>query len=112
MTTYTDAPWYDMYMDIEYKLEETTTHLNFFEARDSILQSYATPVGEWGFRLALIALACCHRVCRVQPGQNAPQGAAGFGRTAPPPCSAVPRARRRRPRPGCGRCTRCSPSRP
>ena len=28
MTTYTDAPWYDMYMDIEYKLEETTTHLN------------------------------------------------------------------------------------
>ena len=58
MTTYTDAPWYDMYMDIEYKLEETTTHLNFFEAKDSILQSYATPVGEWGLRLALVALVC------------------------------------------------------
>ena len=58
MTTYTDAPWYDMYMDIEYKLEETTTHLHFFEAKDSILQSYATPVGEWGLRLALIALVC------------------------------------------------------
>ena len=58
MTTYTDAPWYDMYMDIEYKLEETTTHLHFFEAKDSILQSYATPVGEWGLRLALITLVC------------------------------------------------------
>lgn len=69
MTTYTDAPWYDMYMDIEYKLEETTTHLNFLEAKDSILQSYATPVGEWGFRLALIALVCVIAYvvfCRVQ----------------------------------------------
>ena len=58
MTTFTDAPWYPMYMDIEYKLEETTTHLNFFEAADSILMSYATPVGLWGLRLAVIALAC------------------------------------------------------
>lgn len=57
MTTYTGAPWYDMYMDIEYKLEETTTHLDFWAAKDSILQAYATPVGEWGFRLGLIALA-------------------------------------------------------
>lgn len=56
MTTYTDAPWYDMYMEIEYKLEETTTHLNFFEARDAILQSYSTSIGIWGLRLALIAL--------------------------------------------------------
>ena len=56
MTTFTDAPWYDMYMDIEYKLDETTTHLNFFEAKDSILVSYATPIGEWAFRLCLIVL--------------------------------------------------------
>lgn len=56
MTTYTDAPWYDMYMDIEYKLEETTTHLNFLQAKDSILQSYSTSIGDWGLRLALIAL--------------------------------------------------------
>ena len=56
MTTFTDAPWYDMYMDIEYKLDETTTHLNFFEAKDSILVSYATPIGEWAFRLSLIVL--------------------------------------------------------
>ena len=55
MTTFTDAPWYDMYMDIEYKLDETTTHLNFFEAKDSILMGYATPIGTWGWRLALIA---------------------------------------------------------
>jgi len=58
MTTYTHAPWYDMYMDIEYKLEETTTHLNFFEAADSILMAYATPIGMWGLRLAVIALVC------------------------------------------------------
>ena len=57
MTTFTDAPWYDMYMDIEYKLDETTTHLNFFEAKDSILMGYATPIGTWGWRLALIAMA-------------------------------------------------------
>lgn len=57
MTTFTDAPWYNMYMDIEYKLDETTTHLNFFEAKDSILMGYATPIGTWAFRLSLIALA-------------------------------------------------------
>lgn len=56
MTTFTDAPWYDMYMDIEYKLDETTTSLNFFEASDSILMSYATPIGVWALRLALVAL--------------------------------------------------------
>ena len=55
MTTYTDAPWYAMYMDMEYKLDETTTHLNFFQAKDDILLSYATPLGIWGFRLALVA---------------------------------------------------------
>ncbi len=56
MTTYTGAPWYDSYMAIEYKLEETTTHLNFWQAKDSILLSYASPVGEWGFRLGFAAL--------------------------------------------------------
>lgn len=56
MTTYTEAPWYDLYMDIEYKLEETTTHLNFWEARDSILLGYATPIGSWGFWLSLLAV--------------------------------------------------------
>ena len=79
MTTYTDAPWYDMYMDIEYKLEETTTHLNFFEAKDSILQSYATPVGEWGLRLALVALVCVIAYAVFSRVQDAPQGAAGTG---------------------------------
>lgn len=59
MTTFTQAPWYDMYMDIEYKLEETTTHLNFFQASDSILMGYATPIGTWAFRLTLLALAGC-----------------------------------------------------
>lgn len=77
MTTYTDAPWYDMYMDIEYKLEETTTHLHFFEAKDSILQSYATPVGEWGASAGADRAGVRDRVCLGQPGQDAPQGAAG-----------------------------------
>lgn len=58
MTTFTDAPWYDMYMDMEYKLEETTTHLNFFEDLDAIIMGYASPAGTWGLRAALIALVC------------------------------------------------------
>lgn len=57
MTTYTTAPWYPLYMDMEYKLEETTTHLNFLQAKDSILQSYATHIGDVGMHLALLALA-------------------------------------------------------
>ena len=56
MTTFTEAPWYDMYMDIEYKLDETTTHLNFFEAKDSILMGYATPIGTWALRISLATL--------------------------------------------------------
>jgi len=56
MTTYTDAPWYDRYMALDYKLEETTTHLSFWEAKDSILMDYATPIGTWGFWAAVIAL--------------------------------------------------------
>ena len=56
MTTYTDAPWYEMYMLGEYKLEETTTHLSFWDSWDSILMDYATPIGVWGFWLAVIAL--------------------------------------------------------
>ncbi|MDD3334625.1 MAG: hypothetical protein PHI98_03805 [Eubacteriales bacterium] len=56
MTTYTTAPWYSMYMDIEYKLDETTTHLSFWQAKDDILLSYATPIGFWGFWLAVTAL--------------------------------------------------------
>lgn len=56
MTSYTDAPWYEMYMAGEYKLEETTTHLSFWESWDSILMDYATPIGVWGFWLAVIAL--------------------------------------------------------
>ncbi len=56
MTTYTTAPWYDMYMEMEYKLEETTTSLDFFSAKSNILMEYATPIGGWGFLLALVAL--------------------------------------------------------
>ncbi|MBO5502806.1 MAG: hypothetical protein J6A48_12365, partial [Clostridia bacterium] len=56
MTTFTEAPWYSMYMDIEYKLDETTTHLNFFEAKDSILKGYATPIGNWALWLSLLAV--------------------------------------------------------
>ncbi len=59
MTTYTGAPWYQMYMLNEYKLEETTTHLNFWKARYDIVMAYATPVGLWGLRLAVIGLLVC-----------------------------------------------------
>lgn len=58
MTTYTTAPWYSMYMASEYKLEETTTHVNFWQAYQDIVLEYATPIGIWGLRLALIGLAC------------------------------------------------------
>ena len=56
MTTYVDAPWYNDYMLGEYKLEETTTQLHFWKDRYDIVLSYATPIGLWGMRLALIAL--------------------------------------------------------
>jgi len=56
MTTFTDAPWYAMYMDNEYKLDETTTHLNFWESWDSILMDYATPIGTCAFWAAVTAL--------------------------------------------------------
>ncbi len=58
MTTYTTAPWYDMYMVGEYKLEETTTTLNFWKAKYDIVMAYATPIGLWGMRLALVGLIC------------------------------------------------------
>lgn len=56
MTTYTSAPWYSLYMEGEYKLEATTRHLNFWQAKDDIVRAYATPIGVWGLRLAVIGL--------------------------------------------------------
>ena len=56
MTTYTDAPWFDTYMRLDYRLEETTTSLNFWNARYDIVMAHASPVGIWGIRIALIAL--------------------------------------------------------
>jgi hypothetical protein len=57
MTTYTDAPWYQLYMQVEYKLEETTTHLNFLKDWSDIVMAYATPVGVWGLRLSVLGFA-------------------------------------------------------
>jgi len=56
MTTFTQAPWYQQYMQGEYRLEITTTHLNFWQARYDIVMAYATPVGLWGLRLAAAGL--------------------------------------------------------
>jgi len=56
MTTYTTAPWYSQYMAGEYKLEETTTRLNFWHAKYDIVMAYATPIGLWGMRLAVAGL--------------------------------------------------------
>ncbi len=58
MTTFTDAPWYEGYMLQDYRIEETTTQLNFFEDVDGILYAHASPLGPWGFRLALLSLVC------------------------------------------------------
>jgi len=55
ITTYTDAPWYQTYLELDYRLEETTTHLNFWSARRDIVMAHATPVGIWGMRLAVLA---------------------------------------------------------
>ncbi len=63
MTTYTSAPWYEMYMQGEYKLEATTTKLNFWQARYDIVMAYATPIGLWGMRLALVGLVCAICYC-------------------------------------------------
>ena len=71
MTTYTDAPWYELYLYGEYKLEETTTHLSFRESWDAILMDYATPIGTWGFfaAAAALALALVYLLC-VRMGMN------------------------------------------
>lgn len=57
MTTFTDAPWYEGYMLQDYRIEETTTQLNFFADMDGILYGYASPLGPWGFWAALAAFA-------------------------------------------------------
>ncbi len=56
MNTYTGAPWYATYLRMDYRLEETTTSLNFWQARYDIVMAHATPVGIWGARLAVAAL--------------------------------------------------------
>lgn len=58
MTTFTTQPWYDAYMAGEYKLEITTTQLNFWQAKYDIVMAYATRIGLWGMRLALAGLLC------------------------------------------------------
>ena len=76
MTEYTTAPWYEAYMLGEYKLEETTTQLDFWKARYDIVMSYATPIGLWGMRLAAVflvlgivyliwTLVCRHKAARL-----------------------------------------------
>lgn len=55
-TTFTDAPWYPQYLLQDYRIEETTTQLNFFKDVDNILYAHASPLGPWGFRVALMVL--------------------------------------------------------
>ncbi len=55
-TTFTEAPWYQGYLLQDYRIEETTTQLNFFEDVDGILYAHASPLGPWGFRIALFVL--------------------------------------------------------
>lgn len=58
ITTYTSAPWYQTYLRLDYRLEETTTHLNFWSSYRDIVMAHATPVGIWGMRLAALAFVC------------------------------------------------------
>lgn len=100
MTTYTQAPWYAAYMQSEYKLEATTTHLNFLQAYQDIVMAYASPVGIWGLRLALAALlggivaivARRVRTSRALPGA-APGFAAPAGAAAAQPNAQAERGR-------------------
>lgn len=55
-TTFTDAPWYPQYLLQDYRIEETTTQLNFFQDVDNILYAHASPLGPWGFRVTLLVL--------------------------------------------------------
>ena len=55
-TTFTEAPWYPQYLLQDYRIEETTTQLNFFKDVDNILYAHASPLGPWGFRVALLVL--------------------------------------------------------
>ncbi|MCL1854855.1 MAG: hypothetical protein FWF86_03900, partial [Clostridia bacterium] len=75
MTTYTAAPWYNLYMAGEYKLEETTTQLNFWQAKYDIVMAYATPIGLWGMRLAVAGLlaALIYLVWRRRSKTRVPQ---------------------------------------
>ena len=74
MTTYTEAPWYESYMAGEYKLTETTTHLNFLKARSDILVSYSTHLGDFALILSLVMLIVC--VVALVKNQLAMRGAA------------------------------------
>ncbi|HPF86687.1 MAG TPA: hypothetical protein PK537_01370 [Candidatus Limiplasma sp.] len=56
INTFTSAPWFGTYLQLDYRLEETTTHLDFWAARRDIVMAHASPVGIWGVRLALAAL--------------------------------------------------------
>ena len=59
MYTYTNAPWFDTYMRMDYRLEETTSGINFWTARHDIVMAHASPVGIWGIRIALLTLVIC-----------------------------------------------------
>ncbi len=55
MSTFTEAPWYDLYLQMEYKAEETSTHLHFFQSIDAILRTYITSLGAWALGLSAVA---------------------------------------------------------
>ena len=86
MTTFTEAPWYEGYMLQDYRIEETSTQLNFFEDVDGILYAHASPLGPWGFRIALIALIAvviALAVRRIRLGRQVQAAAAGQPKDGP-----------------------------
>lgn len=56
MTTYTGAPWYEMYAKGEYRIEEASTTIGFWQNRAGVFQQHATPLGVLGFWLAALTV--------------------------------------------------------
>ena len=56
MTTYTDARWFPLYEQFEYRSTEAGTTVDFLHSFNDVLMRLQTPLGVWGFALAMIVV--------------------------------------------------------
>ncbi|MDD3409798.1 MAG: hypothetical protein PHY12_03220, partial [Eubacteriales bacterium] len=54
MTTYTSAPWFELYEKMEYRSTEASTTVNFFKSYNDVLMKWQTPIGVWAAALAVL----------------------------------------------------------